>query len=91
MRSLYMRINMRDLEKLFAYLFFKGPQEGCLNSVTYASMIHLQTLQNYLRLVSTKLTSLHMLFICEIITLIEVTKKKKKKPSTLEMSRFLKK
>ncbi|KAK2537080.1 Cttnbp2 [Columba guinea] len=28
-----------------------GPQEGCLNSVTYASMIHLQTLQNYLRLV----------------------------------------
>ncbi|XP_034286930.1 cortactin-binding protein 2 [Pantherophis guttatus] len=28
-----------------------GPQEGCLHSVTYASMIHLQTLQNYLRLV----------------------------------------
>ncbi|XP_069707057.1 cortactin-binding protein 2 isoform X3 [Phaenicophaeus curvirostris] len=28
-----------------------GPREGCLNSVTYASMIHLQTLQNYLRLV----------------------------------------
>uniref|UniRef100_A0A8C8VFS3 Cortactin-binding protein 2 n=1 Tax=Pelusios castaneus TaxID=367368 RepID=A0A8C8VFS3_9SAUR len=28
-----------------------GPQEGCLDSVTYASMIHLQTLQNYLRLV----------------------------------------
>lgn len=72
---------------LFAYLFFKGPQEGCLNSVTYASMIHLQTLQNYLRLVSTKLTSLHMLFICEIITLIEVTLKK---PPTLGMSRFLK-
>jgi len=47
-----MLLNMRDLEKLFAYLFFKGPQEGCLNSVTYASMIHLQTLQNYLRLVS---------------------------------------
>ncbi|XP_070611563.1 cortactin-binding protein 2 isoform X2 [Erythrolamprus reginae] len=28
-----------------------GPQEGYLHSVTYASMIHLQTLQNYLRLV----------------------------------------
>ncbi|XP_066175076.1 cortactin-binding protein 2 [Sylvia atricapilla] len=32
-------------------VFLLGPQEGCLNSVTYASMIHLQTLQNYLRLV----------------------------------------
>ncbi|NWR71537.1 CTTB2 protein, partial [Centropus unirufus] len=32
-------------------VFLFGPQEGCLNSVTYASMIHLQTLQNYLRLV----------------------------------------
>ncbi|XP_013803195.1 cortactin-binding protein 2 isoform X2 [Apteryx mantelli] len=32
-------------------VFLMGPQEGCLNSVTYASMIHLQTLQNYLRLV----------------------------------------
>ncbi|XP_032544565.1 cortactin-binding protein 2 isoform X2 [Chiroxiphia lanceolata] len=32
-------------------VFLYGPQEGCLNSVTYASMIHLQTLQNYLRLV----------------------------------------
>lgn len=28
-----------------------GPQEGCLSSVTYASMIPLQMLQNYLRLV----------------------------------------
>ncbi|XP_069925918.1 cortactin-binding protein 2 isoform X1 [Oryctolagus cuniculus] len=28
-----------------------GPQEGCLSSVTYASMIPLKTLQNYLRLV----------------------------------------
>ncbi|XP_039199888.1 cortactin-binding protein 2 [Crotalus tigris] len=28
-----------------------GPQEGYLHSVTYASMIHLPTLQNYLRLV----------------------------------------
>uniref|UniRef100_A0A8D0HET7 Cortactin-binding protein 2 n=1 Tax=Sphenodon punctatus TaxID=8508 RepID=A0A8D0HET7_SPHPU len=32
-------------------VFLLGPQEGCLDSVTYASMIHLQTLQNYLRLV----------------------------------------
>nr|XP_034983262.1 cortactin-binding protein 2 isoform X5 [Zootoca vivipara] len=32
-------------------IFLLGPQEGCLHSVTYASMIHLQTLQNYLRLV----------------------------------------
>ncbi|NWQ64566.1 CTTB2 protein, partial [Neopipo cinnamomea] len=36
-------------EHITVFLF--GPQEGCLNSVTYASMIHLQTLQNYLRLV----------------------------------------
>uniref|UniRef100_A0A8D0FL52 Cortactin binding protein 2 n=1 Tax=Strix occidentalis caurina TaxID=311401 RepID=A0A8D0FL52_STROC len=36
-------------EDITVFLF--GPQEGCLNSVTYASMIHLQTLQNYLRLV----------------------------------------
>ncbi|XP_014456493.2 cortactin-binding protein 2 isoform X1 [Alligator mississippiensis] len=36
-------------ENITVFLF--GPQEGCLNSVTYASMIHLQTLQNYLRLV----------------------------------------
>nr|XP_010945917.1 cortactin-binding protein 2 isoform X2 [Camelus bactrianus] len=28
-----------------------GPQEGCLSSVTYATMIPLQMLQNYLRLV----------------------------------------
>nr|XP_020645342.1 cortactin-binding protein 2 [Pogona vitticeps] len=32
-------------------IFLLGPQEGCLHSVSYASMIHLQTLQNYLRLV----------------------------------------
>ncbi|CAI5785383.1 cortactin-binding protein 2 isoform X1 [Podarcis lilfordi] len=32
-------------------IFLLGPQEGCLHSVTYTSMIHLQTLQNYLRLV----------------------------------------
>ncbi|XP_061496056.1 LOW QUALITY PROTEIN: cortactin-binding protein 2 [Rhineura floridana] len=32
-------------------IFLLGPQEGCLHSVTYASMIHLQTLRNYLRLV----------------------------------------
>uniref|UniRef100_A0A8D0C1X9 Cortactin-binding protein 2 n=1 Tax=Salvator merianae TaxID=96440 RepID=A0A8D0C1X9_SALMN len=32
-------------------IFLLGPQEGCLHSVTYASLIHLQTLQNYLRLV----------------------------------------
>ncbi|XP_053109737.1 cortactin-binding protein 2 [Hemicordylus capensis] len=32
-------------------IFLLGPQEGCLHSVAYASMIHLQTLQNYLRLV----------------------------------------
>ncbi|XP_067420356.1 cortactin-binding protein 2 isoform X2 [Emydura macquarii macquarii] len=36
-------------EHITVFLF--GPQEGCLHSVTYASMIHLQTLQNYLRLV----------------------------------------
>lgn len=32
-------------------VFLLGPQEGYLHSVTYATMIHLQTLQNYLRLV----------------------------------------
>ncbi|XP_054844101.1 LOW QUALITY PROTEIN: cortactin-binding protein 2 [Eublepharis macularius] len=32
-------------------IFLLGPQESCLHSVAYASMIHLQTLQNYLRLV----------------------------------------
>nr|Q07E41.1 RecName: Full=Cortactin-binding protein 2; Short=CortBP2 [Dasypus novemcinctus]ABI93635.1 cortactin-binding protein 2 [Dasypus novemcinctus] len=32
-------------------VLLSGPQEGCLNSVTYASMIPLQMLQNYLRLV----------------------------------------
>ncbi|CAM5085393.1 unnamed protein product [Eretmochelys imbricata] len=36
-------------EHITVFLF--GPQEGCLNSVTYASMIHLPILQNYLRLV----------------------------------------
>lgn len=37
---------------LFLYFcFLSGPQEGCLSSVTYASMIPLQMLQNYLRLV----------------------------------------
>ncbi|XP_040328086.1 cortactin-binding protein 2 isoform X3 [Herpailurus yagouaroundi] len=32
-------------------VLLSGPQEGCLSSVTYASMIPLQMLQNYLRLV----------------------------------------
>ncbi|XP_049626982.1 cortactin-binding protein 2 isoform X1 [Suncus etruscus] len=32
-------------------VLLSGPQEGCLYSVTYASMIPLQFLQNYLRLV----------------------------------------
>uniref|UniRef100_A0A8D2Q6F3 Cortactin-binding protein 2 n=1 Tax=Varanus komodoensis TaxID=61221 RepID=A0A8D2Q6F3_VARKO len=32
-------------------IFLLGPAEGSLHSVSYASMIHLQTLQNYLRLV----------------------------------------
>ncbi|KAM3925181.1 cortactin-binding protein 2 [Leptodactylus fuscus] len=32
-------------------VFMTGPKVGCLNSVAYASMIPLQTLQNFLRLV----------------------------------------
>lgn len=32
-------------------VLLSGPQEGCLSSVTYASLIPLQLLQNYLRLV----------------------------------------
>ncbi|XP_019487896.1 PREDICTED: cortactin-binding protein 2 [Hipposideros armiger] len=32
-------------------VLLSGPQEGCLSSVTYASLIPLQMLQNYLRLV----------------------------------------
>ncbi|ELV13639.1 Cortactin-binding protein 2 [Tupaia chinensis] len=32
-------------------VLLSGPREGCLSSVTYASMIPLQMLQNYLRLV----------------------------------------
>ncbi|XP_016052408.1 PREDICTED: cortactin-binding protein 2 [Miniopterus natalensis] len=32
-------------------VLLSGPQEGCLSSVTYTSMIPLQVLQNYLRLV----------------------------------------
>ncbi|XP_032955008.1 cortactin-binding protein 2 isoform X2 [Rhinolophus ferrumequinum] len=32
-------------------VLLSGPQEGCLSSVTYASLIPLQVLQNYLRLV----------------------------------------
>ncbi|XP_036761573.2 cortactin-binding protein 2 isoform X1 [Manis pentadactyla] len=32
-------------------ILLSGPQEGCLSSVTYASLIPLQMLQNYLRLV----------------------------------------
>uniref|UniRef100_A0A2I2ZVW8 Cortactin-binding protein 2 n=1 Tax=Gorilla gorilla gorilla TaxID=9595 RepID=A0A2I2ZVW8_GORGO len=32
-------------------VLLSGPQEGCLSSVTYASMIPLQMMQNYLRLV----------------------------------------
>lgn len=39
----------RKTEQITALL--SGPQEGCLSSVTYASMIPLQMLQNYLRLV----------------------------------------
>lgn len=39
----------RKVEKVAVLL--SGPQEGCLSSVTYASMIPLQMLQNYLRLV----------------------------------------
>ncbi|KAL8221275.1 UNVERIFIED_CONTAM: Cortactin-binding protein 2 [Gekko kuhli] len=35
----------------YVVIFLLGPQEGCLHSVAYASMIRLQTLQNYLRLV----------------------------------------
>ncbi|XP_015271496.1 PREDICTED: cortactin-binding protein 2-like, partial [Gekko japonicus] len=35
----------------YIVIFLLGPQEGCLHSVAYASMIRLQTLQNYLRLV----------------------------------------
>ncbi|XP_023984530.1 cortactin-binding protein 2 isoform X2 [Physeter macrocephalus] len=43
----FMRTN--KAEQVTALL--SGPQEGCLSSVTYASMIPLQMLQNYLRLV----------------------------------------
>ncbi|XP_052576039.1 cortactin-binding protein 2 isoform X3 [Peromyscus californicus insignis] len=39
----------RKVEQVTALL--SGPREGCLSSVTYASMIPLQMLQNYLRLV----------------------------------------
>ncbi|XP_008835407.1 cortactin-binding protein 2 isoform X2 [Nannospalax galili] len=39
----------KKVEQVTALL--SGPQEGCLSSVTYASMIPLQMLQNYLRLV----------------------------------------
>lgn len=53
---------------------YKGPQEGCLNSVTYASMIHLQTLQNYLRLVSARHSSLCTLFVHENTSIIPLTK-----------------
>ncbi|XP_074871051.1 cortactin-binding protein 2 isoform X2 [Carettochelys insculpta] len=42
-------LKRKKTEHITVILF--GPQEGCLNSVTYASMIHLQILQNYLRLV----------------------------------------
>ncbi|XP_068963196.1 cortactin-binding protein 2 isoform X5 [Petaurus breviceps papuanus] len=43
----FMRKNKAD----HITVFLSGPQEGCLCSVTYASMIPLQMLQNYLRLV----------------------------------------
>ncbi|XP_055248126.1 cortactin-binding protein 2 isoform X3 [Gorilla gorilla gorilla] len=36
-------------------VLLSGPQEGCLSSVTYASMIPLQMMQNYLRLTSLPL------------------------------------
>ncbi|XP_063165580.1 cortactin-binding protein 2 isoform X2 [Candoia aspera] len=42
-------LKRNEVERIIIFLL--GPQEGCLHSVTYASMIHLQTLQNYLRLV----------------------------------------
>ncbi|KAM6436505.1 cortactin-binding protein 2 isoform 2-T2 [Liasis olivaceus] len=42
-------LKRNEVERIIIFLL--GPQEGYLHSVTYASMIHLQTLQNYLRLV----------------------------------------
>ncbi|XP_052029231.1 cortactin-binding protein 2 isoform X2 [Apodemus sylvaticus] len=39
----------KKVEQIMVLL--SGPQEGCLSSVTYTSMIPLQVLQNYLRLV----------------------------------------
>ncbi|XP_032077417.1 cortactin-binding protein 2 [Thamnophis elegans] len=42
---------LKSNEVEYIIISLLGPQEGYLHSVTYASMIHLQTLQNYLRLV----------------------------------------
>ncbi|XP_021569960.1 cortactin-binding protein 2 [Carlito syrichta] len=44
-------------------VLLSGPQEGCLSSVTYASMIPLQLLQNYLRLHRQMAAG----FSCEIV------------------------
>lgn len=44
-------------------VLLSGPQEGCLSSVTYTSMIPLQMLQNYLRLHRQMATG----FSCEIV------------------------
>ncbi|XP_060633688.2 cortactin-binding protein 2 isoform X3 [Anolis sagrei] len=42
-------LKRNQVEHIVIYLL--GPPEGCLHSVSYASTIRLQTLQNYLRLV----------------------------------------
>ncbi|XP_062838466.1 cortactin-binding protein 2 isoform X2 [Anolis carolinensis] len=42
-------LKRNQVEHIVIYLL--GPPEGCLHSVSYASTIHLQTLQNYFRLV----------------------------------------
>nr|Q2IBF8.1 RecName: Full=Cortactin-binding protein 2; Short=CortBP2 [Eulemur macaco macaco]ABC87445.1 cortactin-binding protein 2 [Eulemur macaco macaco] len=42
---------MRKTKAEQVTVLLSGPQEGCLSSVTYTSMIPLQMLQNYLRLV----------------------------------------
>uniref|UniRef100_A0A0P6J266 Cortactin-binding protein 2 n=2 Tax=Heterocephalus glaber TaxID=10181 RepID=A0A0P6J266_HETGA len=48
-QSLWDFVKKNKAEHVTVYL--SGPLEGCLSSVTYASMIPLQVLQNYLRLV----------------------------------------
>uniref|UniRef100_A0A8C8ZP66 Cortactin-binding protein 2 n=1 Tax=Prolemur simus TaxID=1328070 RepID=A0A8C8ZP66_PROSS len=44
---------MRKTKAEQVTVLLSGPQDGCLSSVTYASMIPLQMLQNYLRSVSS--------------------------------------